>query len=1165
MASPNQSGNSLLIRREGNEIVVLNRPRNDTPEQFDRFPISRSELPGVRAVIDNAPGAFISTDYRGVPVLTANQPINGTSWHLSARIDHDDMLSPMWKAMLWITGALVVAVIAMIVLLVLAWRQRKKTQEYLLRAEQLKVDQIMQRFFDLPFIGMVIVSPRTRRFLRFNDKAIELTGFSREEMSNMTWKNLTHPDDYESCYAEILKLIGGKIDSVEFEQRLVRKDGSIIYINADVKSVRNPDGEVDFLIGTAEDITEQKIHALAMRIANDRLKTNQEQLQKQNENLLQIRSELEQSRQRYINLYEFAPAAYLTLSPDGKVRKINSTAATMLMTNAVDFIGNNFSDFVVAEDQERWRRYLRRSMQNDQSEEFTLVRPDGTIIYANATTSIDSAQKDLPILRLMLTDITQLKKTEQHLRILSEAVSQSPDSIVITDTEASIEYVNQAFVDHTGYSRDEAIGLNPRILNSGKTPVETYRKMWAALTRGETWRGEFENRSKSGECFTEFTVVTPIRQPNRNVSHYVAIKEDITEKKRLGKELDKHRHHLEELVLQRTAQLAEARIQAELANEAKSTFLANMSHEIRTPMNAIVGLTHLLRNSDPTQKQLARIEKIDTAAVHLLSLLNNILDLSKIEAGKMKLDEADFDLSSVLESIHSMIADQAREKRISVEMNTGNAPPWLRGDSTRLRQALLNLVANAIKFTERGKVSLQVSLLEESDDFLRLRFAVTDTGIGITPDKLPTLSHAFEQADTSATRRFGGSGLGLVITRKLAEMMGGEVGVESVPNQGSTFWLTAQLARGRGAMLATSGFIKEHLEETLRHSYSGISVLIADDVDVNLEVAQLLLHGIGLHVDSARTGLEAVDKARTTRYDLILMDIQMPEMNGLEATRAIRGLGKNGKMPILAMTANAFNEDRRMCLDAGMNDFIAKPVDPDKLYELLVKWLPNATQDSAITLDIAANNPTPSLGLKELLKNIPGIDIESALERVRGNEVKYARILGLFINGHESDTENISKALGSGRIDTAEQLIHSLKGSASLVGATIISEEASTLLSLIRNEAPHEEIDRSFRSLESGMSDFFEDLKNVLKETLNENPDNPFEESPVQERGNDLLARLDELLDEGDMAAHTLAQNEKEFLKKILGESSETLLSAICRFDFDQALDLLRSVRPRAG
>ncbi|MBV5333775.1 PAS domain S-box protein, partial [bacterium] len=331
-------------------------------------------------------------------------------------------------------------------------------------------------------------------------------------------------------------------------------------------------------------------------------------------------------------------------------------------------------------------------------------------------------------------------------RKLSMAVEQSQASIVITDLEACIEYVNAAFVHNSGYSRAEAIGQNPRFLHSGKTPQATYDALWQAMQQGLPWKGEFYNRRKDGSEFTEFCIITPIRQEDGRITHYLAVKEDITERKRVGRELDLHRHHLESLVTSRTLELAQAKNIAEAANIAKSSFLANMSHEIRTPMNAVLGMANLLRRSDVSPLQAERLDKIDTAARHLLGIINNILDLSKIEADRLTLEQTDFSLADILAQTTSLIAEQAHAKGLALEVDADGVPLWLRGDPTRLRQALLNYASNALKFTEQGTISLRARLLENGQQ-LYVRFEVKDTGIGIAEDKLSGLFQAFEQAD----------------------------------------------------------------------------------------------------------------------------------------------------------------------------------------------------------------------------------------------------------------------------------------------------------------------------------------------------------------------------------------------------------------------------------
>ena len=408
------------------------------------------------------------------------------------------------------------------------------------------------------------------------------------------------------------------------------------------------------------------------------------------------------------------------------------------------------------------------------------------------------------------------------------------------------------------------------------------------------------------------------------------------------------RHEIEER-MRTEAELAAARKVAEEATVAKSIFLANMSHEIRTPMNAIIGITHLLSQRELLDHQRDYFGKLQQAAQHLLSVINDILDFSKIESGKLDVEHRDFELRDVLANIANLIGDKARAKGLVLGFDIDAAVPTaLVGDPLRLGQILINYTNNAVKFTARGEIHVRIQLLETiSDEQVVLHFAVTDTGIGITEEQEGRLFESFQQADASTTRRYGGTGLGLAISKKLAELMSGTVGFESEPGKGSTFWFTARFGTQR-EQRSKRQIVPPSRVRTGVPRLSGARILLVEDNELNQDVATGLIAPTGATVDVASNGAIAVQRVREGAYDLVLMDVQMPVMDGLTATRQIRALPGADSVPIVAMTANVMKGDRERCEAAGMNDHVGKPIDPDELFSVLLKWLPGRAMEASV-------------------------------------------------------------------------------------------------------------------------------------------------------------------------------------------------------------------------
>ena len=528
----------------------------------------------------------------------------------------------------------------------------------------------------------------------------------------------------------------------------------------------------------------------------------------------------------------------------------------------------------------------------------------------------------------------------------NQIIESAPDAMVLVDAQGVILRLNARAEALLGYARDELVGqpidlLVPDSLRGlHRHDREGYMRHAEPRPMGKT--RDLHARRKDGSLLPAEISLAPMRLDGRLL--VLASVVDVSDSKAMEAELRSHRDRLEEQVTERTAELVAARDEAQRLAQVKSRFLANMSHEIRTPLNAITGMAYLIRRSGLSHEQSAHLDKLEVAGDHLLQVINSILELSKIEAGGFTLAEVPVHVESLLESIVAMLHERVQDKRLTLRTRVvGPLPPNLLGDPTRLRQAMLNFAANALKFTESGHIELRVGLEQQDAESALLRFEVEDSGIGIAPEALPRLFAAFEQADNTMTRRYGGTGLGLAISKMLAQQMGGLAGATSTQGQGSTFWFSARLRKGTSARAPTT-LDRESAAAVIRRDHAGSRILLVDDDPVNREIATALLNQVEQIVDTAEDGAQAVDMVRRQSYALILMDMQMPVMDGLQATRLIRTLPGGDQVPIVAITANAFAEDTERCQDAGMDDFLAKPLAPERLYETLLNWLHGNTR-----------------------------------------------------------------------------------------------------------------------------------------------------------------------------------------------------------------------------
>ncbi|HLO64870.1 MAG TPA: response regulator, partial [Azonexus sp.] len=648
------------------------------------------------------------------------------------------------------------------------------------------------------------------------------------------------------------------------------------------------------------------------------------------------------------NVDALAIQAYL---PDGTVHYWNNAAQKVYGYTASEAIGKSLFDLIIppamrneVQEAVHWMFMHKTAIPAGR---LTLMRKGGSPVEVYSSHAVIESSEQEALIYCLDIDLSELSRTEQALQ-QSEWQQQMilrtlGEGVYGTDTDGVCTFINPAGLTLLGYQEQEVLGHNTHTLfhhhHADGMPFPADEcPLQRTVRDGKTRRFNDTFWRKNGSSFPARVTITALTR-NGKVAGAVIAFSDISESRRITHELELHRNHLEEQVRLRTEQLEVARQGAEAASRSKSAFLANMSHEIRTPLNAVLGMVHLLKRDAPTLEQIDRLEKIDTASQHLLAIINDILDISKIEAGKLVLDETAVDIDGILKRVVALLGERAREKGLALRIEADDFKHSLLGDPTRISQCLINYVGNAIKFTERGAVTIRARRLASSESEVTIRFEVEDTGPGIPEQSVDRLFGIFEQADSSTSRKFGGTGLGLAITKRLAELMGGGVGVSSTPGQGSRFWFTAVLKPGDDAMEALRSTIAGLTPETIRSTLSGRHVLVVEDEFINQEIARELLAEQGVTADSASNGVQAIELIQRQPYDLVLMDMQMPEMDGLEATRRIRAMPEFMLLPIVAMTANAFAEDRERCLTAGMNDFLTKPVEPDELKHLLLRHL----------------------------------------------------------------------------------------------------------------------------------------------------------------------------------------------------------------------------------
>ncbi len=1175
---PSQSSNagSFLARREGNDVVYL------TPLHFApytkplsiRSPIRDSQYLDLSTPIPSSGRPIDGMDYYGVHVIGAIVPVTGTDWFLVVNTNHDAASSSVqtfgFNILLFVTLFSIVPLAGGWML----WQAKQEEISSRIKAESAirARDEQLKDFLTSAPDPMLIVD-RNGLIQDANQKVEQFFGYARNKLMGQPIEMLM-PQRFRSVHpahvAEFNRMataqrIGSQCITTQRKVSALTRNGREIPVEAALSTLQTSHGMVT--VASVRDITDQ----------------------------ITYEKKLRQNEQRLLDILNSSPIGVRIAKKHG---------------NEIVFCNKRYKEFVrVPEvvDLALKQHYADPTIYDEILAELALggqiinrqiqlKSSDGVEKWVLASYMSMKFQGKDTVLGWFF-DISERLKMQESLRLALEeqqTIFDTATSGIVFLKDCIILRCNRRMLEMLGYSAEEQIGKNTRMWYTDDIAYETIsREYYAQITYKQVVTKEIEMVRKMGSKFWARISSNPIDWSHPELGS-VSIIEDITQER------------------EATQALLKAKQLAEEAAQMKADFLATMSHEIRTPINAVIGLSHLMLKTELTAHQQDCITKIQTSGQHLLGIVNDVLDFSKIEAGRMNLEHIDFDLDKILDDLAGLIQEKASEKGLEIIFDVApEIPKMLVGDPLRLGQVLINLCSNAIKFTEKGEVEISAHKLDETDDRVKLRFAVKDTGIGITQEQIEKLFNSFQQGDSSITRKHGGTGLGLVISKRMVGLMGGEIGVNSEPDKGSEFWFVVHLEkssiqrpnmkihsnlRDRSVLvvndnvharmalaeqLSSMGFVTDAAEdgiaaidmvkkasiskpydaifmdwqlpvmngfETIRKikalgitpvpkfilvtEYSheeafrsaqstgieevlikpltpstvfdslsrvfgiekrenrsstnrtsallmqemkdiiGSRILLAEDNEINQQIVVELLTDAGFMVDIVKNGRKAIEQLYQQHYNLVLMDIQMPVMDGMTATSMIRKIPGFAQLPIIAMTANAIPQDRERCLAIGMNDYLVKPIEPENLFATLRRWItPHISQAKTVAAQATVNTNAP------VPVNIDGLDTKLGLRRVLNERKFYVSMLQRFVDGQGKDAEQIRESLNNADDETAERLAHTLKGVAGNIGASALQNTAEQLETMIRDKEKRESLDAVLAELTAQLSGLTSQLR----------------------------------------------------------------------------------------